>query len=160
VKLHRKIAARIKRGPERTRDNPKGRWRNINGRGDDQPYIVRYYLFECRFFDIYIHEIKRSDDSPDYHDHPWPFVHVILEGEYIEEAPWEAVKSRIVKRVRRRTPGYIAFRKANYAHRLELDKGDAWTLVMSGPRSRKWGFVDRVTGCWTHWKAYVQGERC
>lgn len=157
MKIHKWIANRLKRGPERTSENGKGKWRSINGRHDDEPYLIRYFLFDSRWFDIYIHEIKRSDDAPDFHDHPWPFFHMIMEGSYIEEAPGENLGEKFRNRRKR---GYFAFRRAEYAHRLVLDQGDAWTLVISGKRCRKWGFVSALTGCWVHWKSYIEGERC
>lgn len=167
MKLWRKIAEKMRRKPERSKNNPKGRWKPINGRIDgDAPYMVRYYLFECRWFDIYIHQIMRSDDSPDFHDHPWPFFHVILEGRYFEESPdiFESLttpgKQIVSFDHNLRKPGFMAFRPADYAHRLELTHGEVWTLVISGRKRREWGFLDRITGCWTQWRKYTEGERC
>lgn len=117
------------------------------------PYLIRYTVFKTQWFAVYLHRILRSDSTADYHDHPWAFAHLILEGRYIEETP-----SRPARRVR---PGSFAIRGPRYAHRLELIDGEVWTLVIVGRKRRQWGFVGRRTGCWLPWDRYVfSGERC
>lgn len=49
-------------------------------------YLRRYYLLETRWGNIFLHNICRSDDDPDPHDHPWNFLTVLLRGSYIDEA--------------------------------------------------------------------------
>jgi hypothetical protein len=143
----------------------------INGRAaEGPPLIVRWKLLGIPGLKVYIHKICRPDDTPDYHDHPWPFWHRILEGAYREELP--GGRSRVLRE------GYSAFHGPGYAHRVadvRLPKDpmhgsgpietetyfeDAWTLVVVGPRLRHWGFVDAARGCWTPWERYTAGERC
>ena len=52
------------------------RHRIIYARGDDEPYLERYYIFlknRTSFpFNIFIHKFLKSDPD-DLHDHPWPW---------------------------------------------------------------------------------------
>lgn len=138
----------------------KCRFKTLHDRDKLQdPYLVRYYIFKSKVLSIYIHKIIRSDNTQDYHDHPWPFAHVVLEGGYSEETP-----GRCDRKTR---PGSIAFRRSSFSHRLELYKDasgndiETWTLVFIGPKIREWGFIGRLTGCWVGWEKYVfDKERC
>lgn len=127
-------------------------------RRSDEPYLSRYTVFKTRLLSVYLHQIHRSDSTDDYHDHPWLFFHVILEGGYWEERP--------DRPDRLTSPGSWAFRKPRYAHRLQLltrggSEVETWSLVVIGPRVRVWGFLGRLTGCWVPWNKYVfDGERC
>ena len=57
---------------------------------DGQPYLRRYYILKTRWFRIYLHEILRSDEDRDCHDHPWNFTSIILKGGYWETRElWE-----------------------------------------------------------------------
>lgn len=75
----------------------------------DGDYMRRYWFFNpygsssgenkkrWRFLpSIRVHHILRSDDDRAYHDHPWPFVTVILKGGYYELRP--IIKERHVTR--------------------------------------------------------------
>lgn len=54
-------------------------------RGDaHSPYLVRWKLLETKLGAVYLHRFLRSD-ADDHHDHPWPFVSVILWRGYVEE---------------------------------------------------------------------------
>lgn len=131
------------------------------------PYLYRWLLFRAPFglLSVFLHRIVRPDDDPDPHDHPWLFWIVrILEGGY-----WEHVDPR---------PGEVGFSQywvplndirdcgswafhGKHLHRIDsLLEEESWSLVIAGPKVREWGFVDRLTGCWTRWQAYIRGERC
>ena len=64
-----------------------GRYRVIFDRDDNEPYLERYYLFlkdrKSFAFNVTLHRILKSD-LDDLHDHPWPWVTVILQGGYRE----------------------------------------------------------------------------
>lgn len=49
-------------------------------------YIKRWYILKTPLLSIYVHNILEDDDA-DMHDHPWPFMVLILKGGYIEEIP-------------------------------------------------------------------------
>ena len=87
---------------------------------------------------VRIHHILRSDQGRDPHDHPWPFVTVILRGGYFEhrfdqDGAWAGIKWY--------GAGSILFRRAKDFHILELPPGKtAWTLFITGPKQQTWGF--------------------
>ena len=54
--------------------------RHVIATNDGDPYLIRYTLIECRWFSIKVHHILRSDEDRCEHDHPWPFVSLILTG--------------------------------------------------------------------------------
>jgi len=67
-----------------------GRYRLILDRQSKDPYLERYYLFlkdRKKFpFNVFIHKFLKSDPD-DLHDHPWPFMSIILRGGYYEWVP-------------------------------------------------------------------------
>jgi hypothetical protein len=86
-----------------------------------------------------IHHILRSDAGRDPHDHPWPFVTIILRGGYCEMLYDEhgAVTSSTWH-----GPGSVLFRRANTWHRLIVPKGETcWTLFITGRKAQTWGFL-------------------
>jgi len=119
-----------------------------------QPYLRRFYIFECRWGNVYLHQILRSDGDRDLHDHPWDFTSIILKGGYTEvnrvvfedgttanlECWWEQ--------------GDIIRHRAEDAHRLILEPNTTtWTLVFTGPKRREWGF--HTPSGWLHWVRYL-----
>lgn len=106
-----------------------------------KPYMTRYTLFECKYFQVCLHHFFHSDWTDDFHDHPWPFVSLILWRGYIEETP--------DGKRRRRLPGMILFRKATHQHRVELiNEKPAITLVLMGKRVRQWYFYCKGVKIW------------
>ncbi len=115
--------------------------------GDD--YLRRWYLRRDKEFGhIYLHEVLRDDDDRALHDHPWDSASIVLRGNLREVLPTE---SRIL------TPGSITCRTAVEPHRLELVDGPVWTLFITGPKIREWGFQDPERG-WVHWADYLGGD--
>ena len=101
----------------------------ITGR-DGTPYLRRFYLLKTRRLSIYVHEILRSDEDRELHDHPWDFTSIILSGSYLETTrifglfTFNVIKQR----------GNIIRHKAEDAHRLTVIDGPVWTLVFTGPK--------------------------
>lgn len=134
-----------------------------DGRGDI--FFTRYDLFKCRWFSVYLHRFYRSDTDRCFHDHPWPYITIILRGGYWEEIPagWYnaeipglaeggPVAWRPSGRMRIwRPPGYIGRHPANWAHRIVLDSSRPrpWSLVFVGRKRRAWGFWTRDG--WNPW---------
>lgn len=122
--------------------------------GKDNPYLLRWWVIpRNRFFNVYLHKFLRDDDDRALHDHPWLSLSVILRGGYIEHTATE---------VRRREAGSVVFRRAKHAHRIELLREGfclartvvpAWTLFITGPRIREWGF--HCPRGWVHWKEFT-----
>jgi hypothetical protein len=119
-------------------------------RGDGQSaYLTRYTLIDRPAWQLCVHVFHRSD-ADDLHDHPWPFVSLILWRGYREQTP---------DRIRRRWPGSLAFRPARWVHRVELLGGKpAITLVWMGKRCREWGFFTRAG--WVQWRRYFTEKGC
>ena len=96
---------------------------------------------------IYLHKISGSDDDRALHDHPWLNISIILRGSYIEIYHDKEVI---------RTAGSIVFRRGNTAHRLAVNGGTVWSLFITGPKYREWGF--RCSAGWKHWKKFTEYE--
>jgi len=127
--------------------------------GADNPYIRRWWVIpRNRFFNIYLHQFLRSDDDRALHDHPWVNCSILLRGHYIEHTAGGQ---------RWREAGDVVFRRSGkFAHRIELPlnyRGDdvfveapCWTLFITGPRYREWGFL--CPSGWVHWKKFTAAD--
>lgn len=107
--------------------------------GANDPYMIRWFVIpRNRWFNIYLHKFCRDDDDRALHDHPWWFISIMLVGGYIEHRAGLATKAR--------RAFSIAFRPSTAQHRIELFRDPngkiipCWTLVITGPKSRVWGF--------------------
>lgn len=120
----------------------------------DDPYLRRWWIIpRNRFFNIYLHHIRHSDDDMALHDHPWWNCSIVLSGCYVEVVPEKGFSHGVLRRLMR-LPGSITFRRASAAHRLEVPDGvTAWTLFITGPVIREWGF--HCPNGWVHWKDFV-----
>ena len=108
-------------------------------------YLTRYCLIPAnKYCNIYLHHFIGSDEEGMFHDHPWWSVSFMLKGCFVEHCPGKSARTV--------SPGSINFRGPFYMHRLELKK-PAWTLFITGPETRDWGFVDENKG-WEHHKKY------
>lgn len=91
-----------------------------------------------------VHNIRSSDDDRAPHDHPWPYLTIVLLGGYWELIPVYSKETGVYLGMSRnwRGPGSTIYRKATSMHILELPEGrDAWTLFMTGKYVQKWGFM-------------------
>lgn len=116
--------------------------------GDD--YLRRWFVIpRNRFFNIYLHQFIRSDDDRALHDHPWWNCSILLQGQYVEHTmPQGGVNVR-----KRYIAGDMKFRTAKYAHRVELTHGACWSLFITGPRIRDWGF--HCPAGWRPWQEFT-----
>lgn len=145
-----------------------GRYRLIPDRRTGQDYMHRYYLFlkdrKWFPFNITLHKIVKSDD-PIFHDHPWPYITIIIKGGYWEHIPLFNDKgAKFAEFQIWRGPGSIIKRSANEFHWLELDEnvGPATTLFIMGPQQREWGFlIDRTKTKqqWIHYQNYLENYK-
>jgi hypothetical protein len=117
--------------------------------GAVQPYMLRWFVIgRNRFFNIYHHVIKRSDDDRALHDHPWWSLSIVLDGSMLEVLSADRGVTRMLRQ------GDIVLRRASSAHRLEIRDGAfCKTLFITGPRIREWGF--HCPKGWKHWKDFV-----
>lgn len=100
---------------------------------DGSAYLTRLIILEwADGSKLMLHKFHSSDHDRDLHDHPWAFKTFILWRGYIEHHAGGS---------RRRYPGMLLQRPAQWRHRVELIKGKpAWTLVFTGPKVREWGY--------------------
>lgn len=120
--------------------------------GSIDPYLRRWWLIpRNRWFNIYLHQFLRSDDDRALHDHPWWNLSVLLNGEYTEHT----IDAGGVNRRAVRKAGDFKLRLPSSAHRIELHSGPCWTLFITGPRLREWGF--HCPNGWRHWKIFTSG---
>lgn len=122
----------------------------------DSPYMLRWWVIpRNRFFNVYLHNIKRDDVDYALHDHPWMNLSIVLRGGYYEVMPEsQPSPSRPQPPTRGvyRSPGSMVLRRATTAHRLMVSNADdVWSLFITGPVRRQWGFW-----CPKGWKSYLE----
>ena len=130
--------------------------------GKEDPYLLRWHILPRNKygFNIYLHKMLRDDDPRGLHDHPWPFLSIILWGGYIEVVPkyrqlWQAVRDgRAVTIYRALAEAMdtieitrrwlsIRYRPLFWPHRLMLRGKVSWSLVITGRVVQPWGFFCR-----------------
>jgi len=126
-----------------------GRKRVIMDRFENEPYLTRYYLFlkdrKWFPFNVFLHNFHKGD-LDDLHDHPWPYLTIIIRGGYWEHTP----RGRFW-----RAPGHIRISTPSSLHRIELERGvDTWTVFVPGPKLREWGFIR--DGKWVQHEQYLR----
>ncbi len=96
------------------------------------PYATRWMILSP-FGSLRLHHWFGNDDDRAYHDHPWWFWTLILQGSYIDVTP---LGEELL------TQGSIRFRPADHAHRVKLPDGvsSCWSFIITGPDTRFWGF--------------------
>jgi hypothetical protein len=120
--------------------------------GHTEPYMLRWWLIPRNpFFNVYLHLFLRSDDDRALHDHPWVNCSILLHGEYTEH---EILAGGVHTRTVRKAGDWRMRWSGKLAHRIELHKGSCWTIFITGPRYREWGFHCPTT--WRHWKAFTR----
>jgi len=92
---------------------------------------LRRWRIETPWFSVRLHHWLHSDDNRSPHDHPWNFITFVLRGSYIDEGRWERQRVKA---------GRAYYRPASHAHWVHLDQGEVWTLVLTGPKIKRWGF--------------------
>lgn len=118
--------------------------------GEAHPYMRRWWLIpRNRVFNVYLHHFLRSDDDRALHDHPWWNVSVLLAGRYREHT----IEAGGIHRRTERAAGEMKARLASAAHRIELFDGPCWTLFITGPRIRTWGF--HCPKGWVDWRIFT-----
>lgn len=119
---------------------------------DDDPYLKRYFVIpRNRWANIYLHQFLKSDDPRALHDHPWLNCSILLIGSYLEHTPGGI---HLRRPWRPWAFWRLPMRRAASAHRIELIASQrVWTLFLTGPVIREWGFL--CPQGWRHWKEFV-----
>jgi hypothetical protein len=139
-----------------------GSYREINRPGEE--YLIRVYLMprvwpftKDERWSLLLHYFVNGDADEALHNHPWEWaLSLILLGGYSEERLSRgSIGENVVTRKTARA-GSLNFIRANDFHRVDLldEKLGCWTLFLTGPRTQSWGFWDRVTQQFTHWKSW------
>lgn len=116
-----------------------------------QVHFRRYRLLQTPWFAIYIHQILKSDEDADMHDHPWNFTSFILDGSYTEVckiAPDFVSTYFAIYNV-----GDVVKHKSEDAHKIAIQTPEVWTLVFTSGRTRDWGYRLKY-GSWIGHKKY------
>lgn len=121
--------------------------------GAEDPYMLRWWVIQRnRLFNIYLHRFLRSDDDRALHDHPWLNASLILDGGYTEHT----ISAGGVNHKKVYRAGSIKLRRSVAAHRVELTEGECWSLFITGPVVRTWGF--HCPSGWRPWREFVSGR--
>jgi len=115
-------------------------------------HFRRYRLLQTPWFALYIHQILRSDEDNDSHDHPWGFTSVILSGSYEESVTYPPHFDTVEHH--RYYQGDVVEHDGEDAHRLRLLSKEVWTLVVTSGRKREWGYQTKEG--WIGHKEYRQ----
>jgi len=121
---------------------PDGRAPDLVIAPDGEPYLYRWHVVPRNGYgNIYFHLQVADDPERPLHDHPWDNTSIILAGGYQEvlvrsPAGWAGMSTLD------RKPGDTVHRPAEWAHRLFLPAGTAYSmsLFVTGPHRRDWGF--------------------
>lgn len=124
------------------------RWHDIEL--DGEKYLTRLQIFKTPFLSAKLHWIHRPDPDRDLHDHPWPFISFVINGGYTEfeskkpEAGWYRVLD-----IR-----HFNYKNTKTAHRIDTVLPGTLTFILTGPKTKSWGFYDQETGGFIDWKEY------
>lgn len=128
---------------------------------DGSIYLTRHHLLENPDgSQVMLHQIHRSDEDREFHDHPWAFRSFIAAGAYIEHTPVfrEGSRAWIPGESRQRL-----YRAGEWndrpdpasVHRVEVVEHPCISVVYRGPRVRDWGFL-MPDGTWVPHQDYLR----
>lgn len=106
---------------------------------DSGPYVHRW-IVETPWGSVRLHKWVDNDDLRAAHDHPWPFYTLILWGGYIDLTTAGEHEGKPVYHGERLRAGNLRFRPALHEHTVFLTARPTWTLVLTGPKVRPFGF--------------------
>lgn len=130
----------MSRTPSRTKGSGKGKWRFSWGEPlglETCPYVFRW-IAETPWASLRVHHWVGPDDDRAFHDHPWWFLTLVVRGGYVDRSPGEAMFSP--HRTEHLRAPALRFRPALHRHTVVPDEGGAWTVLLTGPVARPWGF--------------------
>lgn len=100
-------------------------------------YMRRWYIERSKENgNVHLHETLRSDYDAEHHDHPWDNMSIWLRGTGHEEVAAPDGSMTVLER----PPGTVVFRRAQERHRILIQE-PTWTLFLTGPKIREWGFL-------------------
>lgn len=96
---------------------------------EGSPYLIRWVL-NLGFCSIRLHNWLDSDDLRHKHDHAWWFITYVIKGHYVNI---DCIDNEDMKK------GSWALRGAEHRHCVKVLE-PTWTIMLTGPATRKWGF--------------------
>jgi hypothetical protein len=112
----------------------------------ERNYLTRWRIVQTPWFGLYVHRIDGPDPRSTLHDHPWPFVTLVLKGGYAEDLGVRATRGGPITRRRPRAwrRGSIHRMRKTDAH--TITSVTTWTLVLTGRRRPEpaWGYWDNA----------------
>lgn len=128
-----------------------------------RPYLDRWFVLRPnRWFNVFIHRFRASDEDRALHDHPWGNASIVLDGMYKEITDEGFGWTQGVNRA----AGDVVLRGAQEKHRVELYSRRGWSEIEPEPvltifirlrKWREWGFICK-DGRWFHWRHFLAGE--
>jgi hypothetical protein len=122
-------------------------------RSDGQIYLDRWGVGHDRIGRVLVHRMQAPDPGIDLHDHPWWFASVVLWGGYTEQRALTRDAAKFASEAERsgldglrgvtvaRPVGSVRTMRLDECHTITtLHRRTCWTLVIGGPRRRRWGF--------------------
>lgn len=104
--------------------------------GDPKCPYMRRWVLNLGLFSIRLHHWLRGDDPRHMHDHPWWWFSLVLKGILIDVT--ESGEEML-------PPGSLRYHPALHKHTVKTN--GCWTLLLTGPERRIWGFwVARRSG--------------
>lgn len=114
----------------------------------DRPgtYLTRIRLVQTPLFGVYLHRFDGPDPRATLHDHPWPFLSLVLRGGYVERRldlmTMEVDEHHAIR--------WVNFMPKGGAHAImRLTRVPTWSLMFVGRRSRIWGYWEQA---WKHYE--------
>jgi len=114
-------------------------------------YIERLDLIRTPWFEVKLHFMQGPDPERDPHDHPWPFLSLVLRGSYTEHRHLGFGHNTHAS-LEYTHRWYNWMPQPTQAHRIVAVEPGTVTLVLTGGRSREWGFHTRDG--WVPWHEY------
>lgn len=141
----------------------------------DCPLMERWTLWESKRLDckLLVHHFLPNAADPDCHDHPRPFITLVLRGRYDDVVPCDLCNGtgddwtspgemlpcgrcggwgKVIGETMH--AGSLRRRAAGHAHLTRTGDEGAWTVVLMGPKRRKWGFLR--AGRWWPFRRYEE----
>lgn len=92
-------------------------------------YLLRFTIFKIGRLHIRYHYIRSDDKTPFFHNHPFHYISIILQGGYTEQS--KHGESNFKR-------GNILFRKDDFFHRIKDVKPSTKTLFITWKTNREW----------------------
>lgn len=103
------------------------------------PYVIRWRV-ETPWGSIRLHHWLAPDDDRAPHDHPWWFVTFVLKGGYVDRSGYSRLHGGTGYKSEHLKAPAVRYRPAEHQHTVFPDEGGCWTIIVTGPKVRNWGF--------------------